>query len=99
MFELGNRAGHDRPANPGGVVDGRSGSDWRRSFKPSTFMELLRRRADERAKKTGTTREEVLREFIVNPACFPAASRCRCRQGRWNRARRLLSACAGRILA
>ena len=31
-----------------------------------TFMQLLRNRADRRAKMTGTTREEVLREFIVN---------------------------------
>ena len=31
-----------------------------------TFMQLLRNRADTRAKMTGTRREEVLREFIVN---------------------------------
>jgi hypothetical protein len=45
-----------------------------------TFMELIRRRADDRATKTGSTREDVLRKFIrekgllANPATgSPAA--------------------------
>ena len=66
MFELGNELDMTGPQIQAALWMGaadRTGVD---PSSQGTFMELLRRRADERAKKTGTTREEVLREFIVN---------------------------------
>ncbi len=66
MFELGQELDMTGPQIQAALWMGaadRTGVD---PSSQGTFMELLRRRADERAKKTGTTREEVLREFIVN---------------------------------
>jgi len=66
MFELGNELDMTGPQIQAALWMGaadRTGVD---PSSQGTFMELLRRRADERAKKTGTTREEVMREFIVN---------------------------------
>jgi hypothetical protein len=66
MFELGNELDMTGPQIQAALWMGaadRTGVD---PSSQGTFMELLRKRADLQAKKTGSTREEVMREFIRN---------------------------------
>lgn len=64
LYDIGQELGMTAPQVQANLWMGaadRTGVD---PSSQGTFMELFRRRADERAKKTGSTREKVIRNFI-----------------------------------
>lgn len=73
MYEIGQETGMTGPQVQAALWMGaadRTGVD---PTSQGTFMELLRRRADERASKEGMTREQVMRRFIRDKGLLSVA--------------------------